>query len=128
MVPYHLSTQEIEHLILGTGAHIAILGNHITHPNIDYVWLDDEQATFEAVSWLIHQRAHRRLGFIGVPDNLPPGPRRWAGFTRALALAGLPLDPTLVQIGDLAWKAAPAPCSNCYKSPVHLLLLWPATI
>ena len=102
MVPYHLTTQEIERLIVGTGAHIAILGNHITNPNIDCVWLDDEQATFEAVSWLIHQRAQRRIGFIGVPDNLPPGPRRWAGFQRALALAGLPLDSTLVQIGDFS--------------------------
>jgi LacI family transcriptional regulator len=102
MVPYHLTTQEIERLILGTGAHIAILGNHITHPNIDCVWLDDEQATCEAVSWLIQQRGQRRIGFIGVPDNLPPGPRRWEGFKRALALAGLPLDPTLVQVGDFS--------------------------
>jgi LacI family transcriptional regulator len=102
MVPYHLSTQEIDRLIQSTGAHIAVLGNHITHPAIDAVWLDDEQATLEAVTWLITQRSYRRLGFIGVPENLPPGPRRWSGFKRALALAGVPLDPLLVQIGDFS--------------------------
>jgi DNA-binding LacI/PurR family transcriptional regulator len=102
MVPYYLSTQEIDRLIQSTSAHIVVLGNHITHPLIDYVWLDDEQATFEAVNWLLSQRAHRRIGFIGVSDKLPPGPRRWRGFQRALNLAGLTIDPKLIQVGDFS--------------------------
>lgn len=102
MVPYHLTAQEIDRLIKLTHAHIAMLGNHITHPALDHVWLDDEQATFEAVQWLIENRPYRRFGYIGVPDNLPPGPRRFRGFKRALEAAGLPLEPTLIQRGDFS--------------------------
>lgn len=102
MVPYHLTAPEIDRLIRLTNAHIAILGNHITHPAVDKVWLDDEQATFEAVQWVLQQRPYRRFGYIGVPDKLPPGPRRLRGFQRALAEAGLSLDPNLLQIGDFS--------------------------
>ncbi|MCX6049870.1 MAG: LacI family DNA-binding transcriptional regulator [Chloroflexi bacterium] len=102
MVPYYLDLPEIDRLIKSTSAHIVVLGNHITHPAIDYVWLDDEQATFEAINWLLSQREKRRIGFIGVSDQLPPGPRRWHGFKRALDLAGLTVDPDLVATGDFS--------------------------
>jgi len=102
MVPYHLTTPEIDRLIKLTHAHVAMLGNHIIHPGIDHVWLDDEQATFEAVQWLIAQRPYRRFGYIGVPENLPPGPRRLRGFKRALAEACFPIEPSLMRMGDFS--------------------------
>ena len=101
MIPYHLSTSEIDQLITLTGAHIVIIGDHIQHPLVDYVWADDEKATFEGVSWLITERGHRRIGFIGVPEDMPPGPRRWHGFRRAMETAGLAIEPELISFsGD----------------------------
>jgi LacI family transcriptional regulator/LacI family repressor for deo operon, udp, cdd, tsx, nupC, and nupG len=100
MVPYHLSTEEIDRVISRTGASIVALGQHIQHPAVDTVFADDERATFEAVSWLIKNKGHRRIGFIGVPDSFPPGPRRWRGFERAMRQAGLSFNPKYVEYGD----------------------------
>nr|HMN60419.1 hypothetical protein [Anaerolinea sp.] len=37
----------------------------------------------DATRWLIHERGHRRFGFITVEDDVPIGPRRFAGLKRA---------------------------------------------
>lgn len=101
MVPFRLSLDEIEQLITLTGARIVVLGDHIQHPLIDYVWVDDEKAFYEGVTWLHTARGHRRIGFMGVPDDLPPGPRRWRGYQRAMQALGLEIEPELVSFdGD----------------------------
>ncbi len=99
MVPYHLSTEEIDQVIRQTGASVVALGQHIHHPAVDTVFADDERATFEAVTWLI-EKGHQQLGFIGVPDSFPPGPRRWRGFQRAMQEAGLSFNPVHIEYGD----------------------------
>ena len=42
MVPYNLTNDDIEALWSRTGAAIAILGQHITHPAVDVVGVDDK--------------------------------------------------------------------------------------
>jgi LacI family transcriptional regulator len=101
MVPYHLTHDEIDQLITLTGAQIVVFGDHIQHPLVDYVWVDDEKATYEGVTWLHTARGHRRIGFIGVPEDMPPGPRRWRGFQGAMETLGLTIEPELVSFsGD----------------------------
>ena len=42
---------------------------------------------------------HTRIGLINLPVSLTPGAGRLAGYTRALAEAGLQLDPALMKEG-----------------------------
>lgn len=67
--------------------------------NSPQVYIDDEQAAFDATSWLIGL-GHRRLAYI---ENLKGGGsnlRRKAGFLRAMTHHGLELHPEWVMRGD----------------------------
>jgi LacI family transcriptional regulator len=100
MVPIHLTTEELSVFIAETHTPVAVLAEQIHHDQIDVVYIDDERATYEATRWLIDERGYKSLGFIGVEENLPPGPRRFRGFSRALAESGLTLDPRFNIKGD----------------------------
>jgi LacI family transcriptional regulator/LacI family repressor for deo operon, udp, cdd, tsx, nupC, and nupG len=100
MVPYHLTEEDIDILINRTGAQIVALAKHINHPRVDAVFVDDGRATYDAVTWLIRQKGHRRVGFIGVSQSHPPGLRRWQAYILAMEAAGLPINPDYIQEGD----------------------------
>ncbi len=99
MVPYHLTAEAIGKLVERTGAHVVMLGQHIDHPAVDVVDADDEQATFDAVQWLIRHKNHQRIGFIGVPDTRP-GERRLRGYLNAMKSADLIIVAEYLQAGD----------------------------
>ena len=100
MVPIHLTTADLSQFIARTDTPRAVLGEQINHPRIDVVYAKDELAIQEATRWLIDERGHRRFGFIGVSDDMPPGPRRQRGFLRALHNAGLSIRPEHIVMGD----------------------------
>lgn len=100
LVPIHLTTEELDAYVSQSHIPFVVLGHHINHPNIDVVYMDDERATYETALWLIAERGHQRLGYIGVPPILPPGPRRLRGFTHAVADAGLEVNPAHIKEGD----------------------------
>jgi DNA-binding LacI/PurR family transcriptional regulator len=100
MVPIHLTTGEMDRMVSKTHIPFVVLGQHIDHPNIDVVYVADDRAIYETTCWLISDCGHKTLGYIGVPDYLPPGPRRFGGFKQALNEFGLKLDPRFLQIGD----------------------------
>ncbi len=102
MVPYHLTNNEIGALIDQTGTPVVALGQHIQHPLVDIVSADDGAASYDAVSWLIREKRHQRIGLIGVAHTFPPGLRRWQAYCRALNDAGLPVRPEYVQEGDFS--------------------------
>lgn len=105
MVPFRLSMEEIDQFMRQAGTPVVVLGQHVNHPLIDVVYADDENGTFEAVRWLINQKGHHRIGFIGVSDLYPPGPRRLSGYQRALAQEGLPVESTLIHEGDFSARS-----------------------
>ena len=100
LVPIHLTTKELD--AYASQAHIpfVVLGHHVDHPNMDVVFLDDERATHETTHWLITERGHQRIGYMGVPPVLPPGPRRLRGFNLAMAEANLEVHPDHILQGD----------------------------
>lgn len=100
MVPIHLTEDDLHDLYHETGTPIAVLGQHVTHPYIDVVYADDEQAVYDVTRWLIDEQGHTSVGYVGVPDMLPPGPRRRRGFQQAMADVGLPVQPEYVYEGD----------------------------
>lgn len=100
MVPIHLSGSEIDNFMARTNTPAVVLGPHVHHPNIDVVFVDDEAAVHDMTKWLISVKGYRSFGFIGVPDYMPPGPRRHRGFLSALNASGLAVDPRYVVEGD----------------------------
>ena len=100
MVPYHLTDDDLDQLIANTGVAVVVLGQHIHHPLVDTVYGDDESATTNAIEWLIRQRGHTRIGFIGVTNVFPVGQRRHQAFCMALDAAGLPFPADYFQLGD----------------------------
>lgn len=102
IVPYQLSRQEIDTFIQRTGTAVVALGQHIEHPMVDVAYGDDERATYDAIRWLVQTKGHQRVGFIGVPEDIPPGFRRWRAYQNALNSLGIPLNPAWVELGDFS--------------------------
>lgn len=101
MVPIHLTNEDLDHYVSQTHIPFVVLAEYIVHPDIDVVFVNDERATYEATRWLISDCGHRSIGFVGVPDTYPPGPRRLTGFKRAMNEAGLSIDERFVTLdGD----------------------------
>lgn len=100
MVPYHLTNEDIEQLWVQTGAAITVLGSHITHPAVDVVGVDDARATHALTSWLIAERRHTHIGYIGVTNRFAVGARRHAAYVQAMLDAGLSINPDYFQEGD----------------------------
>jgi DNA-binding LacI/PurR family transcriptional regulator len=105
MVPIRLTNEDLDHYASQTHIPFVVLAEYVTHPNIDVVFLNDDRATYEATQWLIRDCGHTKIGYIGVADFYPPGPRRWRGFTRAMQEAGLTVDPHFVVEGDFSLES-----------------------
>lgn len=100
IAPYHLTSEDLDKLIKRTGAAVVALGSHIVHPQVDLVFGDDGQKTYEAVKWLIESKGHTRIGAITVTSSFSVGQRRRAGFMRAMDEAGLSVPSEYMQQGD----------------------------
>jgi LacI family transcriptional regulator len=108
MVPIHLTLDDIHRFFVETGIPIATLAEHFNDPNIDSVFVNDEAATYDAIRWMITERGYENIGYIGVPDDLPPGPRRRRGFQRAMRDSGLSIDPRFMLESDFTLEGGKA--------------------
>jgi DNA-binding LacI/PurR family transcriptional regulator len=93
MVPVQLTNDDFEHYASQTHIPFVVLAEYVTHPNIDVVFLNDERAIYDATTWLAKVCGHTKIGYVGVGDMYPPGPRRERGFRRAMTDAGLSCEP-----------------------------------
>jgi DNA-binding LacI/PurR family transcriptional regulator len=113
-VPIHLTVEDIEAFMTRTNTPVAVLGQHIVHPHLDVVYVNDEQAIYDTTLWLANDCGHRKFGYIGVPDDLPPGPRRHRGFLQALQDLDLQIPPQHSVIGHFTMDSG--------RDAVHELL------
>lgn len=97
MAPHHLTTDELDRFIQRVSIPIVAIGAQVNHPSIDVVGGTSDPATYEAISWLIRAKGHQRIAFMGVADDMPPGPPRLRGYRRAMAEAGLPVPDGFIQ-------------------------------
>jgi LacI family transcriptional regulator len=97
MAPHRLTTEDLDKFIRRSHIPVVAVGAQVNHPMVDVVGGTSEPATYEAVSWLINEKGHQRIGFMSVVDNMPPGPARLRGYERAMAEAGLPVEEGFVQ-------------------------------
>jgi len=99
MVVSHLTDAEVEDLMERTGAAIGIIGQRIAHPTVDIAYSDDGQAMQEATTWLIEEKGHRRVGFIGIRESLS-APRRLNAYRSGLKQCGIAPRPEYEVAGD----------------------------
>jgi LacI family transcriptional regulator len=105
MVPVHLTNEDMDYYVSQTHIPFVVLAEYIKHPNIDVVFVNDEKATYEAICWLISACGYTKIGYIGVPDFFPPGPRRLRGFMRAMNDCGLSVNPDFMEQGDFTLES-----------------------
>ena len=107
MTPYHLTAAEIDEFAQRSSAEVAILGHHAAFDKFDRVYANDYKATFETVQWLIRERQHERIAYIGVPHT-HPGVRRERAYVQAMQDAGLPIHAGYIQAGDFTTESGMA--------------------
>lgn len=66
---------------------------------VDTVEVDNFQGAYEAVEHLI-KLGHKRIGLIAGRTNLSTSRERRRGYEEALNVAGLPLKPEFIRVGD----------------------------
>lgn len=108
LAPYHLTTDDIERLIERTGVAVAAMGQHVDHPQVDVVFGSDDIATSKTAKWLIEEKKHRRIGFIGVTEKFAAGCRRRRAFLEAVAETGIEMPSEYIQEGDWSLRSGMA--------------------
>ncbi|MEM5770134.1 MAG: LacI family DNA-binding transcriptional regulator, partial [Bacillota bacterium] len=72
--------------------------------SLSFVSIDNEQAAYEAVSYLIGI-GHKRIGLVGCNTQYSSAVEREKGYIRALKEANIPLEPDLIIRGDYGFKS-----------------------
>jgi LacI family transcriptional regulator len=117
IIPYHLTDDDFQDLILRTGMAISAVGNHIQHQQVDVTFADDTKASYEAVRWLIEQRGHRRIAMIHSSLNFPVTVRRQCAFRQAMQDSGLTVPPEYIVEGDWSVEFGRAAITALMKLP-----------
>lgn len=104
MTPHRLTFEDLDRFIRRSHIPTVSIGAQVNHPMVDVIGGTSEPATYEAISWLIREKGHQRIGFMGVVDDMPPGPPRLRGYERAMADAGLTIEPGFVQKVEFTWE------------------------
>ena len=102
MVPYHLTPNDILELIDRTNIPIVMLAWPDYCTEVDVVYGNDTEATYQTVRWLAEEKGPRRIAFICVSDDLHPGRRRHEAYVRAMQDMGLPILPEYIRRGDFS--------------------------
>ncbi|MBN9236626.1 MULTISPECIES: LacI family DNA-binding transcriptional regulator [Phyllobacteriaceae] len=79
---------------------VVLLDRECENVDTDRVVLDNHQAVFEAITYLV-DLGHKRIGYITGSFDISPMRDRMAGYRAALLAAGLTFDQSLVRSGDL---------------------------
>jgi DNA-binding LacI/PurR family transcriptional regulator len=95
-----VTDENIDLLIKYTGTAVVSLNEYIKHPDVDVLLSSDEEASYRAVKWLVENKHHQQVGFIGIVDKHPNGKPRRAGYRRALDVCGIPLREDYEQIAN----------------------------
>jgi len=86
-------------LVKSTRKPIVLIDRMIEGLGVDAVLLDNTNAVLEAVQYLT-SLGHRRIGYISGTPSTTTGRDRLEGYRRALATAGIAVDPALIRDGN----------------------------
>jgi len=97
IAPHRLTLDDLDNFIKRSHIPVVAVGAQVEHPLVDVVGGTSQPATYEAITWLIKTKGYQRIGFIGVADDMPPGPARLRGYENAMNDAQLAIEPGFVQ-------------------------------
>jgi LacI family transcriptional regulator len=117
MSPHRLSTDDLDLFFKRSHIPIVALGAQVEHPMVDVIGGTSEPATYEAIKWLIQEKGHQRIGFVGVSGDMPPGPPRLHGYQRAMEEMRLPIEPGFIQKADFTIVGGQQAMSNFLEQP-----------
>jgi LacI family transcriptional regulator len=95
IVAFRIDASDLKEAV-HSGIPVVSIGDGINDPLIDIVRTNDANGAVEATRYLL-ERGHRRVAFIGGTEG--PGPRRLAGYRRALEEAGIAFRPDWSALG-----------------------------
>lgn len=84
--------------VVQRGVAVVIMDRDGGPPSLNRVTINNYQSAFQAVR-LLWESGHRRIALVNGPDQIDTYGERLRGYTDALAFAGLPFEPELVQRG-----------------------------
>jgi LacI family transcriptional regulator len=93
--------------VIATGLPIVLVNRTFEDGSISACTVDDRRGTALAVRHMI-ELGHERLGYVGGPQNVSTGHRRYLGFTAAMEIAGLALPPERVSFAGAFTEEAGA--------------------
>lgn len=118
VVPYHLTAAELDDLMARTGVAIGMVGHHIQHPDIDVAFGDDMKASYDAVTWLIEQRGHKRVAMIHANREFTVTIRRATAYRNAMSDHGLDVPHEYLVEGDWSVESGKRGIEALLKLPV----------
>lgn len=104
LVPSGDVTDHLQDVVAG-GIPLVLASRAVPGLAVDQVLLDDVGGAREGTRALL-AAGHRRIAYLGNAASVSTGNRRFEGFVRALAEAGLEPDPLLVKRGQQEVEAA----------------------
>lgn len=90
--------------LVAAGIPVVAIASGRFQPDISGVRIDDFRAAQEMTEHLI-SHGHSRIGFIKGHPNQTASGLRYEGYQAAMAAAGVPVDPTLVQQGFFTYRS-----------------------
>jgi LacI family transcriptional regulator len=98
------------------GFHVVAVDPHTGPSGLPTVDSDNFSGAVLAATYLLGL-GHRRIGFLGGRPDLESSRLREAGFRRALADAGVPVDESLVRVGGYRSDTAEGPAHDLLDHP-----------
>lgn len=117
IAPHRLTAADLDNFIRRSHIPVVAVGAQVEHPLMDVVGGTSQSATYDAVTWLIQTKGHRRIGFMGVAGDMPPGPARLRGYERAMSDASLPIEPGFVQKAEFTFDGGVHAMQTFLKQP-----------
>ena len=83
---------------------LVLLDRCISGLEYDRILVDNSGISYAAVEHLLMNR-HRRIGIMMGPNDISTGYERTLGYQRVLADYSIPLDPSLMRMGDFSYES-----------------------
>ncbi len=103
---------------------IVIVDRRLNVINTDRVMLDNVYGSKVATRHLI-ELSHKRIGLVGAPLNVSVGVDRRQGYVEALEEAGLPVDESLIAIGNFKEEGGYQAAKRLLELPDRPTALFP---
>jgi LacI family transcriptional regulator len=117
LVPYHLTDDDLQNLIVRTGMAMSAVGVQVNLPDVDIVYANDGKSVYDLVSWLIRTKGHQRIGMIHANETFPVTIRRYNAFQRAMQDAGLVVPDGYVVASDWSVEGGRKAIQSLLKLP-----------